>query len=287
MNLDLKWKGPALGGMRAVEGEVPYLAFPALQDIPGLVCGVSTRLGGVSEGHLSSMNLSFGLGDETERVEENYRRIGRAIGFSPEQVVATRQVHECNVARVGKPDRGNGVTRPNAFSSMDGLVTDEPGTILAVYMADCVPVLLVDEEHRAVGACHSGWKGTVLKISARTVERMRECFGTDTSRLVACIGPSICQKCYTVNGDVARQFMNCYYYESGPDQFQLDLQEANRGMMVSEGIPYDAISMPDLCTACNPDFLFSHRASKGRRGTLAAVLSIREEWKHPRFGTPL
>lgn len=285
--MDIKWIGNRQYMKMNRQGDVIYLSFRSLDALPWLLNAFTTRMGGVSEGEYASMNLAFRRGDDLARVRENYRILGEALGFHPSRIVNSEQEHTTNVLRVTKKDTGLGHVSHPAYEHYDGFITDEPGVVLMTYFADCVPLYFVDPEHRAIGLSHSGWRGTASGMARATIQAMKKEFGSDPSKMLAAIGPSICQKCYTVNGDVARQFMNCYYYESGPDQFQLDLQEANRGMMVSEGIPYDAISMPDLCTACNPDFLFSHRASKGRRGTLAAVLGIREEWKHPRFGTPL
>ncbi len=283
--MDLGWK-PGQGRMRIREREgVTTLAFPALEGIEGLICGVSTRLGGVSKGDTASMNLSFGAcGDPRENVMENYRRMGRALGFDIADICCTRQVHEAQVARVGKEYRGNGILHPNVFTGMDGLITDEPGVVLAVFMADCVPILFVDPAHRAVGACHSGWRGTVKRICRETVKSMEASFGSRREELIACIGPSICQDCYEVDEPVREAFWESFgegplplFFAPGKEEgkYQLSLWEANRYILREAGLRPENIHLPGLCTCCNPSFLFSHRASHGRRGVLGCFIGYR------------
>ena len=126
----------------------------------------STRFGGVSEGALASLNLGTHRGDRPENVLENYARLGRAVGFAPEETVFTKQVHSALVERVGRADCGRGLQR-EAEHGVDGLVTDEPGVALTIFSADCTPVLLFDPVARAIGAAHAGWRGTAAGIAAR------------------------------------------------------------------------------------------------------------------------
>ena len=157
--------------------DVIYLTYPALEETHTVVHGFSTRLGGVSQGIYSSMNLSFTRGDEEEAVKENYRRIAEAIGFSYDSIVCSDQTHTTNVLRVGQKDCGNGITHPRPYPDGDGLITDEPGVTLATFYADCVPLYLVDPVRKAIGLSHSGWRGTVGKIGKVTVEAMVKQFG--------------------------------------------------------------------------------------------------------------
>lgn len=264
---------------------VPYLGYPSLDEAVVVVHGFTTRLGGVSEGVCSSMNLSFTRGDKEEAVYENYRRIARAIGFPYESVVCSDQTHTTNVRRVGKEDRGNGLTRPRPYKDVDGLITNEPGVTLATFYADCVPLYLVDPVKKAIGLSHSGWRGTVGKIGKVTVEAMVREYGCDPENIVTAIGPSICMDCYEVSRDVAEEFQKAYRKElwsrllldKGNGKYQLNLWEACRENFLEAGVLPEHITMPQICTCCNPEFLFSHRASGGKRGNLAAFLMLKEE----------
>lgn len=264
------------------KGEVPYLTFPAFENLQGIRHGFSTRLGGVSQGYLSSMNLSFTRGDEESRVRENFRRIGEAIGFCEKDLVFSQQTHTTNVRVVTQKDRGNGYTQPLPYQDVDGLVTGEKGLVLATFYADCVPLFFADPKLRVIGLSHSGWRGTVGKIGCQTVEVMRKEFGCRPEDILAAVGPSICQDCYEVSGDVIEAFQENYekdcweslFYEKAKGKYQLNLWRANELALLEAGILPEHISVTDLCTCCNPDILYSHRASQGRRGNLAAFLEI-------------
>lgn len=262
---------------------VVWLTFPALDALEGFIHGFTTRLGGVSGGCYASMNLSFTRGDDEACVWENYDRLCAALGISRGDLAVSHQTHTANVRVMTGADRGSGITRPRTYENVDGMVTNVPGLTLLTFYADCVPLYFIDPEHRAVGLSHSGWRGTAARMGEATVRTMRREYGTDPSRLYAAIGPSICQDCYEVSGDVITEFQRTFsrehwpalYYEKENGRFQLDLWEANRIILREAGIPDDHISMPNLCTCCNPELLYSHRASGGRRGNLAAFLSVR------------
>ncbi len=263
---------------------VLYFTFPTLEAVPGIVHAFSSRIGGVSEGVLSSMNLGFSRNDDPENVRENFRRIAAAVGFSPDRAVLSDQTHTVNVRSVTSADCGKGLTRKKDYQDVDGLLTDEPGVVLTTFYADCVPLYFVDPVHRAVGLSHSGWRGTVNDIAGVTVDRMRTLYGTRPEDLIAAIGPSICRDCYEVGEDVIEAFRAHYPEEIWPllfvknehGKFQLDLWEACRQNLLAAGLKPQKIAVTDLCTCCNPDVLFSHRASKGQRGSLAAFLALED-----------
>ncbi|MCI5859121.1 MAG: peptidoglycan editing factor PgeF [Lachnospiraceae bacterium] len=265
------------------EKAVPYFTFPAFDELPGIIHGFSSRLGGVSEGFLSSMNLSFSRGDEPERVRENFRRIAESIGFSEKDLVFSMQTHTANVRRVGREDCGRGLERPVGYCDVDGLVTNEPGVVLATFYADCVPLFFVDPVHHCIGLSHSGWRGTVGKIGKATVEMMAKEFGSEPGDLLAAVGPSICQECYEVSEEVIGLFRENFaeelwpklFYRKDNGHYQLNLWEANRLIFQEAGILPQHITVTDICTACNPELLFSHRASGGKRGNLAGFLEIK------------
>lgn len=282
--MEILWKHPGHPMTRINQQDgVTFLSFPLLEKTGVVVCGFSTRLGGVSRGCCESMNLSFTRGDDPEAVMENYRRIGHALGISPEQIVCSDQTHTVNVRKVGRDDCGNGITKPKPYRDVDGLITDEAQVALATFYADCVPLYLVDPEKKAIGLAHSGWRGTVGKIGKVTVEAMRREYGCRPEAIRTVIGPSICQECYEVSEDVAEAFKKAYdpglwdrlmtRREDG--KYQLNLWEACRENFLEAGILPEHISMPEICTCCNPGFLFSHRASKGKRGNLAAFLMLK------------
>ncbi len=264
-------------------GGVVYLTFPILEQLPGIVHGFSTRLGGVSQGDVGTMNLSFSRESSRQNVEENYRRLAKAIGYEPERLVCSRQTHTTNVRVVTEEDCGIGFCRSGDYDNIDGLVTNVPGIPLMTFYADCVPLLLADPVHRAIGCAHSGWRGTAANMGKAALEVMKREYGTEAKDVITAIGPSICQDCYEVSEDVIDQFREVYHRKIWPDlfyekqngKFQLNLWEACRQNFLMAGVLPEHISLPDLCTCCNPKFLFSHRASRGNRGNLAAVVMLR------------
>ena len=260
---------------------VPYISYRALADIKWLKNGFSTRLGGVSEGVLSTMNLGFGRNDLPENVVKNHEIIANAIGFNPENIVASKQTHTTNVKIVSKKDCGKGIYRERDYDDVDGMITNEKGIVLATYCADCVPLYMVDTKNKAIGLSHSGWRGTVGKIGKVTLDLMKETYGTNPKDVIACIGPSICRDCYEVSEDVATEFEAAFkgrekdiLINKGNGKYQLDLWECNYIIFKECGVYEENIHMPDICTCHNMEMMFSHRATQGRRGNLAAFLSI-------------
>lgn len=282
--MDIVWKKEAKQHMRVCEREgVTFLVYPEFDKLPGFVHGFSTRLGGVSKGIYASMNLSFTRGDDEADVRENYRRISAALDFEPESIVTSDQTHTANVRVITEEDRGNGITKPRPYTDVDGMVTNVPGIVLATFYADCVPLYFVDPVHRAVGLSHSGWRGTAAGIGEVTVRELQKNYGSDPADIFAAVGPSICQDCYEVSEDVILEFKDKFpaelwsrlFYQKENGRYQLDLWEANRQIFLRAGILPEHITLPGICTCCNPDFLFSHRASHGKRGNLGAFLGIR------------
>ena len=262
---------------------VPFLQFPMLEETGMVIHGFSTRLGGVSKGEWSSMNLSFTRGDREADVRENYRRIGEAIGFSCGALVCSDQTHTTNIRVVTEADRGKGFTRARDYTDMDGLITNVPGLVLATFYADCVPLYFADPKKKVIGLSHSGWRGTVGKIGKKTVERMQEEYGCKPADIRAVIGPSICQSCYEVSLDVIEEFQRAFSEETWPllykknenEKYQLDLWKANEIILKEAGIATEHLAVTDRCTCCNPSLLFSHRASRGKRGNLGAFLMLK------------
>lgn len=277
--------------------QITYLTFPLL-DETGLVRHLfSTREGGVSKGIYSSMNLSYSRGDEKEAVDENFRRIAEVFHTTPERMVCSRQTHTTNIRLVSEGDCGKGVVRETDYEDVDGLITNLPEIILCTFYADCVPLYFVDTQKKAIGLAHSGWRGTVDRMGEQVLKAMKEAFGTQAKDVVAAIGPSICQDCYEVGEEVAKAFWECFTQNEIWDKssenlsgerrcilqkgvkegkYQLNLQEANRRILLNAGVPQNQIAVSDICTCCNSNILFSHRASQGKRGNLGAFMELRK-----------
>lgn len=260
---------------------VGFLTFPSLEAIPFVRHAFTTRVGGVSKGEFTSMNLSFGRGDQEENVQENYRRICDAAGFVYDGLVASAQDHHTYVRRVGAAEKGIGIYRPRDLKSVDGLLTNESGITLVTYYADCVPLFFVDPVKRAVGLAHAGWRGTAGRIGEETVRRMTEEFGSRPQDILAAVGPSIGPCCYEVDEPVAREFLAMkdlkpeeFVTTKAGNKYMLNLWEANRRILQNAGVLPEHLSVTDLCTKCNHDLLISHRATGGKRGGMAAMMGI-------------
>lgn len=265
-------------------GKAPYITFPALSKISFIKHGFSTRLGGVSKGNLSSMNFDFSREDR-KNVEENYKIISDSIGFNHNDLVLSDQVHKSNILLVTNDDRGKGIRKKRDYKEIDGLISNTKGLVLATFYADCVPLYFVDTKKKAIALTHSGWRGTVKGIAAKTIEVMEENFASNPKDIVAVIGPSICKECYEVSEDVANEFIEVFNEEqikeiiekkdNTNNKYLLDLWKANKHILLEAGLLKENINISAVCTACNSNLLFSHRASNGKRGSLAAFLTIK------------
>lgn len=264
------------------ETGVPYYTFPALEAVPFVRHGFSTRLGGVSSGRYASMNLSFTRGDDPADVRENFERICAAIGVVAQRVVVSAQEHHTALYNVTAADCGRGITRERGYTDIDGLLTDEPGVVLCTQFADCVPLFFVDPMRRVVAASHAGWKGTAARIGAVTVERMCHDYGCDRGNILAGIAPSIGPCCFEVDAPVAERFAELpecgqgdgCIREDGGGKYHVDLWEVNRRILLSAGLCPAHITVTDLCTRCRPDVFWSHRAAGKERGSLAAFIAM-------------
>lgn len=266
-----------------MEGAVPYLSFPMFRDTGLVTDGFSTRLGGVSEGCFSSLNLSFDRGDDRAAVAENFRRMGEALGVRCEDMVLSQQTHTTNIRIVTDEDRGKGITRERDYTDIDGLITNVPGICLVTTYADCVPLYFLDPAKKVIALSHSGWRGTVGKIGKKTVELMHDKFGSDPADILAAVGPSVCQDCYEVSADVIDRFREVFdrsvweelFYEKPDGKYQLDLWKANEKIFLEAGIRKDHIAVTNVCTHCNSEILYSHRAMGDKRGNLCAFLALK------------
>ncbi len=242
--------------------------------------GFSTRLGGVSEGHLASLNLGIHRGDRPQRVRENYRRFCAATETDPARIVMANQVHGVRVRRVTEGDIKPDLLADTPFEA-DGLVTDVPGITLAVFSADCIPILLLDPVRHVAAACHAGWRGTAGAIAAGTVAAMVSDYGCQRGDIRAAIGPGIGPCCFETDADVP-QAMEMglgalaapYIRDLGHDRYRVDLKALNGAILRQAGVSEDHIDTSDDCTCCRHERYWSHRYTKGHRGSQAAVIML-------------
>jgi hypothetical protein len=291
---------------RAARNGVEWLAVPGWAKTSWLWHGFSTRRGGLSraycaEGAPGELNLGFTAEDDRETVAGNRRLLAEAVsGDAATPLVALRQIHSklVVVAEAGDANR----ERP---WKGDGLMTDEPGLLLGIQTADCIPVLVADRKRRAVAAFHAGWRGTVNRIVEAGVGRMRLEFGSRPEDLMAAIGPGIGPCCYAVGEEMFSEFESQFayarklfreVYDSDPvrtrypmlfltqrapghssigPSLHLDLAEANRRQLLAAGLKPGAIKLVGGCTSCQRELFFSHRGSQGRAGRMMSVIGIR------------
>ena len=260
----------------------PYLTYKRIEDINFVRHCFSTRLGGVSSGEFKSMNLSFGRGDSRENVIENYKRICSSVGFDFNTLVASAQDHNSVVRCVTKEQRGIGITKQRDMDSVDGLITNEKGVTLVTYYADCTPLYFIDVKKQVIGLAHAGWRGTVKRIGEEMILNMVEKYKSDVSDIVVAIGPAIGQCCYEVDEECCKNFKEMknldrdkFIKDRKNGKYMIDLLETNKQIVKSVGVKESNIVVSDLCTRCNNELLWSHRATNGFRGGMAAFMSIK------------
>ena len=267
------------------DGDLPYFTFPHLSEA-GVINGVTTKFGGVSEGYYAALNMAC-LKEPADIIQENYRRVAKTLKFDEKKAVLSYQTHSTGIRLISAEDAGKGPFFERDYTDTDGLLTDMPGYTLVVLSADCPLLLFYNPENRAIGAAHSGWRGTVNGMAVEMVRRMHYEFGTNAQDLLVGIAPSICKDCYEVSSDVADQFEAHYGYyrfdqlaekkENG--KFQLDLWKANEFSLLEAGVEKKNIFTTDVCTKCNPDLFYSHRVMGEKRGAFAALIGLPEDAK--------
>ena len=260
--------------MSVISKKLVQLEYLTAEGIAAPHC-FTTRLGGVSTGHLTSLNLSTSRGDDLTNVVENFRRVGAVLGFSPEDVVKPYQTHSDIVLQVGRAHRGMGLLTPPPAEG-DALITNEPGVALFVSTADCTPILLWDPVTGAVGAAHAGWRGTADQIGAKTVTAMCSAFGCDPANIRAAIGPNIGSCHFETDRDVPDAMLSAFGEEATPfiraqgEKFYLDLKAINALSLRRAGVTNIDISTE--CTVCQCHRFWSHRATRGQWGAQGAII---------------
>ncbi|MBQ9278893.1 MAG: peptidoglycan editing factor PgeF [Lachnospiraceae bacterium] len=263
----------------------PVIKYKIFDGYENLVTGFSTKLGGVSKGHLYSLNLSFSRGDDNSNVIENHKRFAKAVGYDFTRLVFSNQVHKTNIRVIeSDEDAGKGMIKVSDIKEVDGLVTNLPNIPLMTFYADCVPIYYYDKVKNVIGLVHSGWKGTVSNIAGKMIQTMKDVYNSETSDIVCAIGPSICKNCYEVDDVVIDKVKESYneeeykmiVEEKQDGKYLFDLHLACKINLINSGVLEENIAMTDLCTCCNNNILYSHRASNGKRGNLAAVMMLKE-----------
>lgn len=294
-----KKRSPQKGGgsqwTERVQRGLRILQVPALAKLPWLVHGFSTRTGGVSQlNGKRVLNLGFTEWDARDNVKENRKRLQAAVGARDFHLVSLLQFHSDAIAYFE--------VAPTEPSRADASVTKIPGLLLAVQAADCVPILLVDPQNRAVAAVHAGWRGTLARIVEKAIGRMQMQFGSRPADLLAAIGPAIGGCCYEVGTEVAAAFSGQFPnaadffdelrtgdepnplqwlnrmppgHQPPPKKVLLDLRKANRSQLEAAGVPSANILVSDSCTGCNRDLWFSYRKEGAQSGRMMAVIGIR------------
>ena len=235
----------------------------------------TTRLGGVSQGHLASLNIGIRRGDDRENVLKNYDILGQALGFDPRKLVLSHQTHTDIVRPVSRQDWGAGLFAPE-LEECDALITNTPGTALAVFTADCTPILLHDPVTGAVGAVHAGWRGTAAAIAAKTVQAMSRQYGTDPKQIRAAIGPNIGACCFQTDVDVPLAMADAFgdevkqFLRPAGEKFYVNLKEINALILRRAGV--EEIHISTHCTVCQSQRYWSHRVTRGLRGSQGAII---------------
>jgi hypothetical protein len=260
-------------------GLIKYYTFASLADYP-VRQAIFTRRGGVSPRPWTGLNLGGTVGDDPQRVLENRHRALAALGVELDSLYDVWQVHSANVVYTDRP-------RPLDVPHLkaDAILTDRPGITLFMRFADCVPILLYDPRHRAIGLVHAGWKGTVERVATAAIESMQDRIGSRPADLIAAIGPSIGPHHYEVGPEVITQVKLVFGSQASQllhtiqgretEGVQFDLWNANR--LVLEGAGVHQIEIAEICTACHTEDWYSHRGEHGNTGRFGVLLGIMEE----------
>ena len=262
-------------------GDVGYLTFKEFEKYKFIKHAFSTKLGGVSKNEFSTMNLSFTRGDNEEDVVKNYEIFSSALNFDINKIFRTSQVHGTNIKMITENDISeNSCLKTNVFEKTDGLITNLQGIVLQTFHADCPAIFMFDKVKKVVGVAHAGWRGTVAKVSENLLSAFLENYNSDKNDIICGLGPGIGKCCYEVSEDIFPYFENLnlenyfsYSKKNGEKAF-VDLLEVNRQVLINAGLNKNNIFKSDVCTMCNKDLLFSHRATYGKRGNNSAFIKL-------------
>ncbi|MEH7117855.1 peptidoglycan editing factor PgeF [Neobacillus vireti] len=262
-----------------------YLSIDSwMRQFPTLAAGMTTKNGGTSKGYFKTLNLGFHVGDDVNDVRLNREKVAELLQFRLNSWVGAEQTHEIVVKKITKSDRGTGSdSYENSFKGTDGFYTDEEGILLTLCFADCVPLFFIAPKKRMIGIAHAGWKGSVGQIAKRMIDAWGE-EGIRPEEIFVAIGPSICKKCYIVDQHVIN-FVEKSLEEAAAltynliteGQFSLDLQELNKQILLTSGVPAQQILQTELCSSCDHQEFFSHRRDNGRTGRMMSFIGWKEK----------
>lgn len=264
------------------QADMAFLTIPSF-NASGLVAhGFTTRLGGFSQFPYHSLNMALHVEDDPQAVVANRRKICNVLKINHRDLVAAQQVHGEKIRVATALAKGKGAVDYNeAFAATDALITRVKMLPLSTYYADCVPIFLLDPVTPAIGLVHAGWKGTVLKIGAKTVQRMHAEFGTDPAACLVGIGPAIGSCCYEVELNVVEKLAQSFKQHEklltpvANGKWKLDLAQANVQSLLEVGVSQENITCSGLCTCCRTDLFYSFRAEQGQTGRMAALLMLK------------
>lgn len=260
------------------KGDIQYYVFDKFKSIKHCF---STRHGGVSEGCYATMNLGW-REDKAENVIENYRRICEAIGCDSHNTVWTRQIHTDRIINVTDADCGKGLFKERESEGYDGIITNCKNVVLTGFSADCVLIYYYDPVKEVIAITHSGWRGTVLSIGGKTVDKMVFDYGCNRKDIICGIAPAIGKCCFQVDEPVVKAFRNAFEWadnfievdNENEGHYYIDLHGINEEILVNSGILRENIENSRICTMCSPDMFFTHRLMGNERGSMAGFISL-------------
>jgi len=242
------------------------------------VQGFTTRHEGVSRPPYNSLNLGTNTLDQPHNVEGNRSLLTRAFGITQDALVTVKQVHGTDILVIDEPNEDY-----SHFLGLEGdaIITNQPGVMIGICVADCAPILLLDPQNKVIAAVHAGWQGTAARLAAKTVAGMQSLFGSDPDQLQAFIGPSIGKCCYEVDGPVRQAFVqNNIVWDGcaeagGEGKWHLDLVAANRELLREAGLSAARIQTSDMCVSCHYELFFSYRRDSGETGRQMGFIMLK------------
>ncbi|MBQ4146032.1 MAG: peptidoglycan editing factor PgeF [Clostridia bacterium] len=253
-----------------------YLKSELIEKCDGVNHCFTSRLGGVSCGKISGLNLGFRVDDNPKSVKENYRIVADDMNFNLDNMVLAKQTHTDNIRIVTREDAGKGIAKVSDIEDTDGLLTKEKGIALVVFAADCVPVLLYDPQREVAGAIHAGWRGTVKGITGKAVTMMEKEYGSKPEGIVVTIGPSIGPCCFEFGNDAKNYFPEKYIKRISDEKCLIDIWSMNKDQLLSQGVLEKNIDLLGVCTVCNSDKFYSYRTHKEHTGRQTAIIEIKK-----------